>query len=1131
MKPTNPSPLDPAPRGFALIVTLSLMMLLTVIAVGLLSLSAVSLRTSSQGQAAAAARANARLALMMAIGELQKEMGPDSRISAPHDAGSTPTGGQPRWTAVYDAWKRPADPATAETPADRTLKFRGWLVSGANQAMGGPPGTGEIAKLVSTKSLPVGATAADEILAPMHAVTSGNQRGSIAWWTADEGAKAKINAGADASATGAVASNPLFDAQSPPHVGHKAIKALEAFDWKPGQRSIAITNGVVNLAADLGNRGVGNLNHDITVHSAGVLSDVRAGSLRRDLTNLLTRPIAELESKPLYLADGRMNRFQITENGAVENASPWPAFTSTGADYWGINLEELHLFHQLYREVEWDGSVPKLVSKSNSNEMANDRFFLYRNLTLDGVQFMYSLQSVLNGSTGKYDMRMMIDGMCALKNPYDVAFENQKGLAYSFYTRRLLYKLTWDIKRGGSTINSQNSIQENNFNTFTGYIEGLNPAFTLQPGELAVFGSSTGSGYNVNVRRGFVPSGGVRMTNWDLKATGLEADDTVDFRLNRETGPLYGANGSWGYYASRRASTQGITKISDLDNAAANSKFMYSVGLLERPPANAFVDQMLAPLIEPPEVLKVSAFTTPKPVLITNNLRNVEQDSAPSGPDAFPSRPYLSGSPYMGDNGLSKFSTWKPDRIANQTLITVEPMNYQYRTIAAGAGGANAYHGGGRQKNLGGSFNVITRRVPLAAPLSLGAFENAIAAGHNRRFGGGTALSGTPVPPPYATKVIGNSYSSPFLAAGEVYRTPTDTDGGTDHSWMINNALWDSWFLSGIVDGTGLGSNPLQTDSRTQRAQFNDLAKGTGTLRNSRFLFHPHRSPDDALDELFDGDTLKYAALNNLTKYLLVDGAFNVNSTSQAAWKALLSSVRDQELIVNGGAKQKFDYPYGTLGYAANTSSDPLKPWTKKDDWTGLRDLSELEIDALASAIVVEVKARGPFLSMADFVNRRPDGRPEHQALGALQAAIDKAGLNARFTTTGRTVTASDFSPLPGGGISAEPAPARSAGAAGHLTQARLLTALGPQIAVRSDTFIIRTYGDARDSSGKILARAWCEAVVQRVPEYVDPSDRPEAHDGWPQPANKLSTANSRFGRRFEIESFRWLDSKETVGS
>src|SRR6478672_5999623 len=125
MKPSNANRLGPAHRGFALVVTLSLMILLTVIAVGLLTLSTISLRSASQQEAGAVARANARLALMMAIGELQREMGPDSRISAPHDAGTAAAGGQPKWTAVYDSWKRDPAASTADTPQSRSVRFRG----------------------------------------------------------------------------------------------------------------------------------------------------------------------------------------------------------------------------------------------------------------------------------------------------------------------------------------------------------------------------------------------------------------------------------------------------------------------------------------------------------------------------------------------------------------------------------------------------------------------------------------------------------------------------------------------------------------------------------------------------------------------------------------------------------------------------------------------------------------------------------------------------------------------------------------------------------------------------------------------------------------------------------------------
>jgi Tfp pilus assembly protein PilX len=70
-------------EGFTLVVTISLLVLLTLVAVGFLSLSSVSLRRSSIESANAEARANARMAMMIALGELQKNLGRDQTISAP----------------------------------------------------------------------------------------------------------------------------------------------------------------------------------------------------------------------------------------------------------------------------------------------------------------------------------------------------------------------------------------------------------------------------------------------------------------------------------------------------------------------------------------------------------------------------------------------------------------------------------------------------------------------------------------------------------------------------------------------------------------------------------------------------------------------------------------------------------------------------------------------------------------------------------------------------------------------------------------------------------------------------------------------------------------------------------------
>ena len=73
----------------------------------------------------------------------------------------------------------------------------------------------------------------------------------------------------------------------------------------------------------------------------------------------------------------------------------------------------------------------------------------------------------------------------------------------------------------------------------------------------------------------------------------------------------------------------------------------------------------------------------------------------------------------------------------------------------------------------------------------------------------------------------------------------------------------------------------------------------------------------------------------------------------------------------------------------------------------------------------------------------------------------------------------------------------------GSPTAAQVLAAIGPMLAVRSDTFRIRAYGEALNpaDSNKIEATAYCEAIVQCT--------------------NDL--APNGLGRKFVILNFRWL--------
>ena len=65
-------------------------------------------------------------------------------------------------------------------------------------------------------------------------------------------------------------------------------------------------------------------------------------------------------------------------------------------------------------------------------------------------------------------------------------------------------------------------------------------------------------------------------------------------------------------------------------------------------------------------------------------------------------------------------------------------------------------------------------------------------------------------------------------------------------------------------------------------------------------------------------------------------------------------------------------------------------------------------------------------------------------------------------------------------------------------------------------------YGDAIDPTGKVVARAWCEAVVQRLPDYSDSADEPHLKQ-----ADLKSGSNKIFGRIFDIVRFRWLHPDE----
>jgi hypothetical protein len=273
-----------------------------------------------------------------------------------------------------------------------------------------------------------------------------------------------------------------------------------------------------------------------------------------------------------------------------------------------------------------------------------------------------------------------------------------------------------------------------------------------------------------------------------------------------------------------------------------------------------------------------------------------------------------------------------------------------------------------------------------------------------------------------------------------------------------------------------------------------------------------------------------------IAAYLLVEGAFNVNSTSVEAWKVFLSSLKgkkiaylDKDKSLTGGINFEEATAEGTpVGSTSLPNGEPVKG--SSDDpadtgqWSSWRELTDTEIEELATAMVKQVKLRGPFLSLSEFVNRRLDsGNTQLSVKGALQAALDdtSVSINAGFRSSIRQFSQAERGTMRPAFPEALEGPV-AYGSSAYVDQADILRNFAAQLTPRGDTFVIRTYGDSLDAAGNVVARAWCEAIVQRVPEYFDSTDGPHLK----QSALK-SAANKTFGRKFQIVGFRWLNSSE----
>jgi len=446
-------------------------------------------------------------------------------------------------------------------------------------------------------------------------------------------------------------------------------------------------------------------------------------------------------------------------------------------------------------------------------------------------------------------------------------------------------------------------------------------------------------------------------------------------------------------------------------------------------------------------------------------------------------------------------------------------------------------------------------------------------------YGGYDSYSKAQMDPQGATffRALGNSYAHPMIPSYSL--TGVSPYGRSfDHSFYANNAFFDSYFFSGIAPEIPINNtSPIntgvtsRTESRSAAQVLKDFLKRSPTLHKSlmaqrmlpwvspSYQYNVSDSDTDLnnnpiVSSLFNGSTIRSKAYSRSASWLMVDGAFNVNSTSVDAWVAILSGNINQQAPYMPSPMSGSSFP---LSPTSISSSNPFISFLRltlpnsisveasggglnQNYWNGFRSLTVRQIQEVATELVKQIKRRGPFLSLAEFVNRQicADNTSNTNQSGALQAAIDAQtanygdGINNGNALISYTLNSGDVdSALPN---KAAAVGAMNTGITGFVTQADLLKPIVNTLSARSDTFIIRSYGEV-SQHGTVLSRAWCEAVVHRTPEFVDQTDRAlSAQDTDGQMIGDAaaitslqSNINKQFGRRFRVIQFRWLTPDE----
>lgn len=1136
-------------RGFALVITLSLMILMTVIAVGLLTLSSVSLRSSIGALDQSRARANARMALALALAELQKQSGPDTRVTARADILDE---SNPPVLGVWKSWEG-TDHTTTGAMAGRPIspgnyksvkqgRFLEWLISGKPDTLTSPtavPDTGPGQNKVPLVGAGAVGKAADRAKLQIHLtpspVVSGNMRGSCAWWIGGENQKARLPKPFDPPGDSVAGWSSLAKSHAVADPGEFRMEKL--LD-DPAPAGKAITRNQGDLIADGGTLSVSKeFFHDLSATSTGLLTNTATGGWRKDFS-LLTENWGKLSSgnQPFFRVEpGKDIGFAIPNSSSYRPDKslfyPWsgyrgqsiPIYEHGAVSSWA-NLQN---WATLYKTMTSGGANISTFSVPIDASDAGSKYnFLHKVRILPviaRVQWVFSHWGAKLNDTN-YEPRLLVTPVLTLWNPYNVSITSSP----------LEFRIVGCLPNAFRF--SVNGVQNQKYNSISA---STNNSPNLGGGDLW-FNITTTHTFKPGETLLFSPTGGpVASSNRLTLQPGFRKQGGHYFPLKKDDGsPFVVPSGS-------------VVKADAKFNSSYNDVGAIGVGIyLDMSVGIGGPRHLVYRMIYDPNVAE--QVYKPLTGLAPSDLAKSSADPQPFLTTIFgartASKTHLAAKGFVQTSPLVNYTAMGDKDRVESTIQwdypgTAHPVNspfdYSFEKLA---GAGDSYMPGTDTSNHGfiitgfqsadGLSRCVIDELPARPVQSLAELQN-----WDLRYE-------NPIPP-YAFNLIGNSDASPLLPANAVFNSGNSAKGNQDlqhdDSYCANHILFDDWFVSSIAPNSANLGRPASTDAL--KKTYTDFVTGTTPLPNR--AYQPILEDSAAAktttgaNDLFSKQVDKADSWKTIASRLEVEGMFNVNSTSVTAWRALLGHARNLKTPYSSPTGGKLsgeeDYAFSRFAVAGDSEAKTRGSsglFSTCAEFAGYRKLDDGTLDRLAEEIVKQVRLRGPFLSLAEFVNRQlSSGDPA--LAGTIQSALnalEKGGSNDPFA-----VIKSGY-PLDKVSL-ADPPPAGTAGyqfkdaAAGYLNayglpgwtrQADVLRPIAPVLSARDDTFVIRAYGDARDASGKIItARATCEAIVRRTRDYVDSADAPDIT------TLPKASANQTFGRRYQIVSFRWLTDAE----